>query len=252
MWIDVTTISAVCAKHRAKCAAAAGGGSAVAAAGNVRLLRLLQLRLANFIADEFEEKTLTQAEVRTLTEAKQKLEEAQIAHVAGKQDEAKNIVDTLHNLYTNYGNNSSLQEEHQKASLSEWLSANPSALKALTPIVVAASGIYKRTADAAIANGSRALDGALAKIELMNKQNAAARNMYPTAHPVVPQVQPNWQSAAVPVADVAATGARQEAPKFRMPAIFSTGMASFNESGGVGRVVQSQYDRNLNSHQGRA
>jgi len=32
MWIDVTTISAVCAKHRAKCAEAAGGGSAVAAA----------------------------------------------------------------------------------------------------------------------------------------------------------------------------------------------------------------------------
>ena len=32
MWIDVTIISAVCAKHCAKCAAAAGGGSAVAAA----------------------------------------------------------------------------------------------------------------------------------------------------------------------------------------------------------------------------
>ena len=57
----------------------------------------------------------------------------------------RNIVDTLHNLYSNYANNSSLQEEHSKASLSEWLSANPGALKALTPIVVAASGIYKRT-----------------------------------------------------------------------------------------------------------
>lgn len=51
--------------------------------------------------------------------------------------------------------------------------------------------------------------------------------------------------------DVAATGTRQAPPKFQMPAIFSTGMASCNESGGVGRVVQSQYERNLNSHQGR-
>jgi hypothetical protein len=210
--------------------------------------------VADYIAAQMEVNVNKTNEITALNEAKRLLEAAQKAHVDSSKNVVKDIVETLSSLYQQYANSTILNDVH-KEKLTNLLSQDPVAMDALRPLVVAASAINMRAGATLATASGKVLDGAFARLQTLQKQLDAARGMSSAPAPSAPAaaaapvavampsalVQPNWTAAAPPASaavEVAASaGAAQAAPSFKLPDIFKMSVPSFNESGGVGRVL---------------
>jgi len=222
----------------------------------VKFLENLQTRIsdtdtlqsiADYIALQLEANVNKTNEIAALSEAKRLLEQAQKAHVDSSKNVVKDIVETLSNLYQQYAT-SNLNDTH-KEKLTSLLTADPVAMDALRPLVVAASGISMRAGAQLAVASSKVLDGAFSRLQTLQKQLDSARSMSgvaaaapasPVAVAPVSAVAPNWTPAVAPTVEVAASaGAMPQGPVFKLPDIFKVaGLQSYNASGGgVGRVL---------------
>lgn len=198
--------------------------------------------IADYIALQLEANVNKTNEIAALSEAKRLLEQAQKAHVDSSKNVVKDIVETLSNLYQQYAT-SNLNDTH-KEKLTSLLTADPVAMDALRPLVVAASGISMRAGAQLAVASNKVLDGAFSRLQTLQKQLDSARSMStgaavpasPAAAAPVSAVAPHW----TPAVEVAASaGAMPQGPVFKLPDIFKVaGLQSYNESGGgVGRVL---------------
>jgi len=186
--------------------------------------------IANYLADEYETKALTENEMKMLRQAKDTLEQGLKSRDESSKHVVGDIVETLSQLFQVFANG---QQLAHKDKLIAALSSNPELRESMQPLVVAASAIHQRTAATVAAIGAKRLETVLEQLGRAEARLGAVRGLAPAA-PVAAAaaVAPNWTvpAAAEVVAASAAAPPPMRAPQ--LPPMFQN-MPSFSDAGGM-------------------